>query len=182
MEKTHSQNSRTGREWKISIPKVREREGNEKIGSGIKEIHSQTLGTGREWKKDIPEIQEREGNDKIHSQSSGTGIRGLHSWEWPGTEIPAHPWPKYFHGSSEWKKKIFWAGALYVDSSLGWNKLGPVNAFTIDFGKMPLRTFLGWTLNLNKASNYVNFLSLYFFPFREAGTHGIGWFVLTFVQ
>ena len=59
-----------GRELKKSIPKIWEREGNE---------------------KSIPEIREQEGNEKIHSQSSGMGIRGLHSWEWPGTGIPAHP-------------------------------------------------------------------------------------------
>ena len=46
---------------KKSIPKIREREGNEK--------------------KSIPKIREREGNEKIHSQSSGMGIRGLHSWK-----------------------------------------------------------------------------------------------------
>ena len=79
-------------------------------GKGMKNFHSQSLGTGREWKnpfpkfgngkgmkKDIPEIREREGNEKIHSQSSGTGIRGLHSWEWPGTGIPAHPCIGYVH-------------------------------------------------------------------------------------
>ena len=71
MEKIHSQSSGTGREWKKSIPKIREREGNEK--------------------KSIPEIREREGNEKIHSQSSGKGFKDLHSWEWPGTGIPAHP-------------------------------------------------------------------------------------------
>ena len=51
---------------KKSIPKIREREGNEKI-------HSQNSGTGREWKKafpkfgngkgmkkNVPEIRERE--------------------------------------------------------------------------------------------------------------------------
>ena len=71
---------------------IREREGNGKNpfpkfgnGKGMKKIHSQNSGTGREWKKSIPEIREREGNEKIHSQSSGKGIRGLHSWEWPGT-------------------------------------------------------------------------------------------------
>ena len=42
-------------------------------------------------KKNIPEIWEREGNGKIHSQNSGKGIRGFHSWEWTGTGIPAHP-------------------------------------------------------------------------------------------
>ena len=42
-------NSGTGREWKISIPKVREREGNEKI-------HSQNSGTGREWKNPFPKF------------------------------------------------------------------------------------------------------------------------------
>ena len=51
---------------KKSIPKIREREGNEKI-------HSHNSGTGREWKKSIPKIREREGNEKIHSQISGTG-------------------------------------------------------------------------------------------------------------
>ena len=43
-------------------------------------------------KKPIPEIREREGNEKIHSQNSGKGIRGFHSWEWTGTGILAHPW------------------------------------------------------------------------------------------
>ena len=57
----------------------------------MKKTHSQNSGTGREWKKSIPKIREREGNEKIHSQSSGKGIRDLHSWEWPGTGIPAHP-------------------------------------------------------------------------------------------
>ena len=28
---------------------------------------------------------------KKHSQNSGKGIRGFHSWEWTGTGIPAHP-------------------------------------------------------------------------------------------
>ena len=78
MEKIHSQSSGTGREWKKSIPKIREREGNEKI-------HSQNSGTGREWKKSIPEIREREGNEKNPFPKFGKGIRGLHSWEWPGT-------------------------------------------------------------------------------------------------
>ena len=71
IEKTHSRNSGTGREWK--------------------KIHSRKSGPGRESRKSIPEIREREGNEKIHSQSSGKGIRGLHSWEWPGTGVPAHP-------------------------------------------------------------------------------------------
>ena len=43
-------------------------------------------------KKNIPNIREREGNEKIHSHNLGMGIRGFHSWEWTGTEIPAHPW------------------------------------------------------------------------------------------
>ena len=46
-------NSGMGREWKISIPIIREREGNEE--------------------KNIPKIQEWEGNEKIYSQNSGTG-------------------------------------------------------------------------------------------------------------
>merc|ERR1712240_774556 len=46
----------------------------------------------------IPEIREREGNEKIHSQSSGKGIRGLHSWECTGRGIPAHPcWSRTFY-------------------------------------------------------------------------------------
>ena len=66
------EDSGTGRELKKSIPKIREREGNEK--------------------KNIPKIREREENEKIHSHNSGKGIRGFHSWEWTGTGIPAHPW------------------------------------------------------------------------------------------
>ena len=88
-----------GKGMKKSIPKIREREGNEKNpfpkfgnGKGMKKIHSRNSGTGREWKKFIPEIREREGNKKIHSRNSGKGIRGIHSWECPGTGIPAHPW------------------------------------------------------------------------------------------
>ena len=63
------------------------------------------LGMGREWenpfpqfgngkgmKKSIPKIRERKGNEKVHSQNSGKGIRGFHSWERTGTGIPAHPW------------------------------------------------------------------------------------------
>ena len=94
-------NSGMGRELKKSIPTIREREGNEKNpfpqfgnGKGMKKTHSHNSGTGREWKKSIPEIREREGNEKIHSHNSGKGIRGFHSWEWTGTGIPAHPWPK----------------------------------------------------------------------------------------
>ena len=52
-------------------------------------------GSGTGIKNSIPKVREREGNEKIHSQSSGTGIRGLHSWEWPGTGIPAHPWTTF---------------------------------------------------------------------------------------
>merc|ERR1712004_802024 len=64
-------NSGTGREWKKSIPKIREREGNEK--------------------NPFPKFGNGKGMKKIQSQSSGKGIRGLHSWECPGTGIPAHP-------------------------------------------------------------------------------------------
>ena len=55
MEKIHSRNSGTGREWKNPFPKF----GN---GKGMKKIHSRNSGTGREWKKSIPEI--REGNQR----------------------------------------------------------------------------------------------------------------------
>ena len=61
-------------------------------GKGMEKIHSQSSGTGREWKKSIPKIREREGNEKNPFPKFGKGIRGLHSWEWPGTGIPAHPW------------------------------------------------------------------------------------------
>ena len=52
MKKNHSHNSGTGREWKKSIPEIREREGNEKIhchnsGKGIRGFHSwEWTGTG----------------------------------------------------------------------------------------------------------------------------------------
>ena len=78
------EDSGTGREWKKSIPEIREREGNEKI-------HSQNSGTGREWKKSIPEIRERERNEKIHSHNSGRGIRGFYSWEWTERHFPLTP-------------------------------------------------------------------------------------------
>ena len=42
MEKIHSQSSGTGREWKKSIPKIREREGNEK----------KSIPTIREWESE----------------------------------------------------------------------------------------------------------------------------------
>merc|ERR1712004_220142 len=65
-------NSGTGREWKKSIPKVREREGNEKNpfpkfgnGKGIKKIHSQNSGTGKGMKKSIPKVRERESKGKM---------------------------------------------------------------------------------------------------------------------
>ena len=57
-KKTHSLNSGTGREWKKTIPKIREWEGNEKI-------YFQNSGTGREWKKSIPKIRERESEASI---------------------------------------------------------------------------------------------------------------------
>ena len=63
MEKIHSQSSGTGREWKKSIPKIREREGNGKNpfpkfgnGKGMKKIHSRNSGTGREWKNPFPKF------------------------------------------------------------------------------------------------------------------------------
>ena len=78
------EDSGTGRELKKTFPKF----GN---GKGMKKIHSRNSGTGREWKKSIPEIREREGNEKKPFPKFGKGIRGLHSWEWPGKGIPAHP-------------------------------------------------------------------------------------------
>ena len=54
-------NSGMGREWKISIPTIREREGNEE--------------------KNIPKFREEKGNEKKHSQKLETGIRGFHSLE-----------------------------------------------------------------------------------------------------
>ena len=63
MEKIHSQSSGTGREWKKSIPKIREREGNEKNPFP-------KFGNGKGMKKSIPKVREREseafilGNDR----------------------------------------------------------------------------------------------------------------------
>ena len=63
MKKIHSHNSGTGREWKKTIPIIREREGNEKKtfpkfgnGKGIKKNHSRNSGTGREWKNPFPKF------------------------------------------------------------------------------------------------------------------------------
>ena len=59
-------NSGIRREWKKTIPTIREREGNEKI-------HSHNSGTGREWKKSIPTIREQEGNEKKAFPKFGNG-------------------------------------------------------------------------------------------------------------
>ena len=79
-------NSGTGREWKISIPKVWEREGNEKI-------HSQNSGTGREWKKTFPKFGNGKGMKKsipkVRERESEASILGNdREREFPLT--PAH--------------------------------------------------------------------------------------------
>ena len=53
MKKIHSHNSGTGREWKKTIPIIREREGNEKKAFP-------KFGNGKGMKKSIPIIRERE--------------------------------------------------------------------------------------------------------------------------
>ena len=53
IEKLHSHNSGTGREWKKNIPIIREREGNEKKTFP-------KFGNGKGMKKSIPIIRERE--------------------------------------------------------------------------------------------------------------------------
>ena len=53
MEKIHSQNSGTGREWKKGIPEIREWEGNEKNPFP-------KFGNGMGMKKSIPKIRARE--------------------------------------------------------------------------------------------------------------------------
>ena len=58
MEKIHSQSSGTGREWKKSIPKIREREGNEKNPFP-------KFGNGKGMKKSIPKVRERESEASI---------------------------------------------------------------------------------------------------------------------
>ena len=66
MEKIHSRNSGTGREWKKSIPEIRERERNEK-NPFLK------FGNGKGMKKSIPKIREREGNEKNPFPKFGNG-------------------------------------------------------------------------------------------------------------
>ena len=93
MEKIHSQSSGAGREWKQSIPKIQEQEGNEKnpfpyLGNrkGMKKKHSRNWEMGREWKnlfpkfrngkgikKSNPEIPERKGNEKNPFPQFGNG-------------------------------------------------------------------------------------------------------------
>ena len=70
--------SGTGTRMDNSIPEVREREGNGKNPFP-------KFGNGRRMKKSIPKIRETEKNEKIHSHILGTGIRGYHSHEYPGT-------------------------------------------------------------------------------------------------
>ena len=67
-------NSGTGREWKKSIPKIREREGNRKNPFP-------KFGNGKGMKKSIPEIREREGNEKnpFPKFGNGKGMKKIHS-------------------------------------------------------------------------------------------------------
>ena len=58
MKKIHSQKKGTGREWKKSIPKIREREGNEKRAFP-------KFGNGKGMKKSIPTVRERESEASI---------------------------------------------------------------------------------------------------------------------
>ena len=112
---------------------IREREGNGKNpfpkfgnGKGMKKIHSRNSGTGREWKKAIPEIREWEGNEKKPFPKFGKGIRGLHSWEWPGTGIPAHPCHQPHRlllrlcqfNSFQRKSHVDWDSVLYLHCML----------------------------------------------------------------
>ena len=75
-----------------NIPKVRERDRNEKSVPTFREWESEAIIPGKRerMEKHIPEIRESEGNGEIHSNNSGPGIRGCHSQEWTGTGIPAH--------------------------------------------------------------------------------------------
>ena len=67
-EKAHSRNSGTGREWKKSIPEIREREGNRKNPFP-------KFGNGKGIKESIPKFREWEGNEKIPFPKFGTGKR-----------------------------------------------------------------------------------------------------------
>ena len=64
----------TGTGMDDSISKVWEREGNEKSTSPY------NSGTGRD-KNPFPEFGNGKEMKKTHSQISGAGIRGFHSWE-----------------------------------------------------------------------------------------------------
>ena len=70
-----SSGTRTGtvREWKTTIPKTREQEGNEKKSFP-------NFGNGKGMKKSIPKIREREGNKKsiptIRERESEANIPG----------------------------------------------------------------------------------------------------------
>ena len=71
--------SGTGTGIENSIPKIREREGNEKIHSrnSGRESEASILGNDREregnGKNPFPKFGNGKGMEKIHSQSSGTG-------------------------------------------------------------------------------------------------------------
>ena len=67
-------NSGTGREWKKSIPEIREREGNGKNPFP-------KFGNGKGMKKSIPKIREREGNEKnpFPKFGNGKGMKKIHS-------------------------------------------------------------------------------------------------------
>ena len=71
-----SSGTRTGMD--NSIPEVREGEGNGKNPFP-------KFGNGRRIKKAFPKFGKGKRMKKIHSNILGTGIRGYHSKEYPGT-------------------------------------------------------------------------------------------------
>ena len=94
MEKIHSQSSGTGREWKKSIPKIREREGNEKNpfpkfgnGKGMKKIHSRNSGTGREWKNPFPKFGKGNQRPPFLGMTGNGNSRSALRWLWQIIDI-----------------------------------------------------------------------------------------------
>ena len=90
IEKIHSLNSGTGREWKKTFPK---------------------LGMGRERKNLFPKFVNGKGMKKIHSHNPGMGIRGYHSQEYQGTGtgMKKHNMTiKENYLANMWREKEFW--------------------------------------------------------------------------
>ena len=107
--------SGTGTGMENSIPKIREREGNEKKPFP-------KFGNGKGMKKSIPQIWEWEGNEKIHSHISGMGIRGYHSQKYPGTGTGMKKKAKWYDNIKKYLENMWLETIQLLEYQMLWRE------------------------------------------------------------